>query len=470
MKKTIWFLFLMATLQGYAQKQSASGPFLPQNDTLYPPTSLQAQDVEKVILVTWQKPVIPGGGTPAGLLGYYVYRNGNSIGFLDDPDSLSLYDDGLEPGIYTYKVTSYYDLTSYGHPGQYAESGFSNSDSVYGGAIYPVPFYESWDMETFQYNHWTFFPSKANWNISASEGNPPPSVVFTGSPELTDSGYALVSPPLLHEFPCAEYKLSIEMKDYSSTFGPLIHAEVYYDSTWHNIFCAACSPGWCPLRRKLHSIAGNFFRIRLTIEPAFLDEPVRIDNILVDFTCPSPDTVSYILNTNIVTLYWDNPCSDMNPKIKGTTGYNVFRTDSTGLPPYSQLNIEVVTDTFYVDTLPVSKIKGKFRYCVNLAYSECPFDTSMSVLVTPSVGLDEPQNRFIKIFPNPVNDLLQIKSEVAIDEISLWSALGVVQFQAREVNDHQISVPTNHLPEGMYWVGISTRSGYVVRKVIIIHQ
>ncbi len=475
MKKIILFLFLMTTLGGYAQKQSVTGSFLPQSDTLYPPTSLQVEFAEQEIWMTWNKPVLPGGGTPDGLLGYNVYRNSKNIAYVNNPDELFFFDYDTEPGLFIYQITAYYDLTFYGYPGQYGESCFSNADTINQWYTYILPFLESWNFPWFAAQDWKFYPSIGNWDVSLDDGNPWPAAIFTGTPEVNNFEYRLISTPLWHGANCASYivEYDLKMEAFIPGDSSQLFFELYYDSVWYPkaVHNNITTNGWIHYKHDISEVTGSFFRIGF--RAAGLSSSVinswKIDNILVDFSCKPPDTVMYLQSQNSVTIYWDRPCR-YTDTLGNISGYNVFRTDSTGFPPYTKLNEELVTDTFYVDLLPVKKLESKFRYCMNVYYQICVSDTSMSVLVTPSVGLDEPQNRSIKIFPNPVNDLLQIQSEVAIDEISLWSALGVVQFQARDVNDHQISVPTNHLPEGMYWVGISTRSGYVVRKVIIIHQ
>jgi hypothetical protein len=97
---------------------------------LYPPTQLVVQGSGDSAYLTWHKPVLPGGGTPPGLIGYNISRSqGGSAGpwvlikhLVTYPDSLSWYDYPGSPNQWCYRVTSYYDLTALGFPGQFDES------------------------------------------------------------------------------------------------------------------------------------------------------------------------------------------------------------------------------------------------------------------------------------------------------------------------------------------------------------
>jgi hypothetical protein len=312
-----------------------------------------------------------------------------------------------------------------------------------------------------------------NWDISTTEGNPSPTAVFTGSPELNNFEYGLVSCLLSHYSSCYSYfvEFDLNMQAVNPDNSAHLFFEIYYDSTWYTkaTYDNINTGGWIHCTHDISEVTGNCLRIRF--RAAGISSSVinnwMVDNILVDFFCNPPDTVGYGIKNNIVTLYWEEPCRQTDTTVV-ITGYNVFRTDSTGLPPYTRLNEEFITDTFYVDS--TARSGGEFRYRVNIVYQECYSDTSLPVLVTIPVGTEEAEDPSIRIFPNPASGLLQIRSESVIETITLWSVSGIVQFQRRNINDRKISIPTEHLSEGMYWVGISTRSGYLVRKVVVSHR
>jgi len=445
-------------------------------DTLYPPTELQAENWASQIYVHWNKPEIPGGGTPAGLVGYYIYRNGLNIFYVNDPDYLSYIDVEIDPGLYIYKATAYYDLTTYGYPGQYAESAFSNSDTTYGGCACPS-LWEPWDQASYNYNDWIFSPGQGNWDISITEGNPLPTAVFLGNPASANFDQRLVSRRVSSGFICANYIVDFDLKMEAVTPGnsAQLFFEIYYDSTWFikDVFDNINTDGWIhhtyDITADVTEATWYFFRVgfRAAGDTSTVIGSWMIDNIRADFYCTAPDSMQYDLAENQVNLFWNQPCRKADT-IVYPEGFNIFRTDSTGLPPYYQLNTELITDTFYVDTIYDYMMNGEFRYCMNVVYNECISDTSASILVSIPVGTDEHEKTVLQVFPNPVSGVLQIQSETALETVTLWSMTCVVRLQVNNLKDKRITIPVDNLPEGVYWVGVLTGNSYVIRKVMVI--
>jgi len=426
------------------------------------------------IIVQWDKPANPSGETPPGLVGYYVYRNNIKSGFVNDPDRLEWFDYDPNPGTYFYKATAYYDLSAYGSPGQFAESPFSNSDTIKQWFTKILPIDEDWSSVSFNFNDWKFAPSQGNWDITVRDGNPLPTAIFFGIPELNDFDCGFYTKPLYHQFPCGRYFVEFDLKMDALVPGDSnqFFFDVYYDSTWTTraVYNNVSTDGWVHYRYDINEFTGSFFRVRFQAAGTSSSgiNSWMLDNILIDGTCATPDTIGYRLTGNKVTFYWGKPCKDTD-KPQMLFGYDVFRTDSSGYPPYVRLNEEHITDTFYVDSIPTGMLKGKFRYCMRAIYYECWSDTSASILVSPSLGISEPQGSSIRIFPNPANELLQITSDIPIEALTLWSASGVVQSQLRDLNDRKVIVPVKNYSEGIYSVGISTNDSFIIMKVIILH-
>lgn len=477
MKIILYFIFSMVFFQAMAQNQDGYIPLLPAMDSLYPPTSFQADHAECDVWVHWSKPTLPGGGTPTGLLGYKIYRNGFFIYYLDNPDFLFLFDFNLDPGQYVYKATAYYDLTPYGQPGQFAESCYSNTDTIQQPCCIIMPFWEPWDG-MFAYNAWLFSPSQGNWNISTSAGNPTPTAVFYGNPLLNNFDFHLISPPLGLSQVCAETSIEFDLKMEAINPGPSaqLFLDVYHDSTWYpkGIINNQNTDGWVHCKYDISEVSGIFlrFRFRAAGDSSSVIDSWMIDNIYVHFRCLPPDTIGYTISGNVVNLFWDHPCPDNDTVITYShiLGYNVFRTDSSGLPPYQKLNQAFVTDTFYMDTIPQSMLSGQFRYCSNIIYLGCDSDTSSSLLVTSIVGMNEMENITVRMFPNPTVNMLHIQSDIPIQGISLWSGSGDLLLRRTNLNDRNFSISTDIFPNGLYWMGISSHYGLITRKVIILHK
>lgn len=121
---------------------------------------------------------------PANLLGYVIYKFQDSVDYIEHPTTtwpqeLSI----LDPGYYKISISAIYDLTPYGYAGK--------GESMLCGPVWchffwgiSLPFYEDWSEGTFEENEWDH-ASCNNWIISEQEGNPAPSAVFSGSPNLS---------------------------------------------------------------------------------------------------------------------------------------------------------------------------------------------------------------------------------------------------------------------------------------------
>ena len=101
---------------------------------LCPPTGLYATDNGSNAYLSWVKPVCTGGG----LIGYRIFRSSGGVGgpwsiikYVSGPNTLNTTDLALSPGEYWYRVTAYYDLSSYGFPGSFDESLPAGPEPVY---------------------------------------------------------------------------------------------------------------------------------------------------------------------------------------------------------------------------------------------------------------------------------------------------------------------------------------------------
>lgn len=100
--------------------------------------------------------------------------------------------------------------------------------------------------------------------------------------------------------------------------------------------------------------------------------------------------------------------------------------------------------------------------------------TASSEQVMLAVGVDEPEVGLdnVKVYPNPVSDVLKVEWESAFDgevAIQLVSLVGEIAFSevvdvARGSGSHPIAV--SHLSSGVYVLYVSTQTGQVARKIV----
>ena len=74
----------------------------------------------------------------------------------------------------------------------------------------------------------------------------------------------------------------------------------------------------------------------------------------------------------------------------------------------------------------------------------------------------------IVVFPVPVQNKLNVKSEYPIVSVDIVSANGSVVFSNREVNESALDVNVAMLNAGFYFARIKTSQGRAVRKVLVL--
>ncbi|MFZ4520182.1 MAG: choice-of-anchor J domain-containing protein [Bacteroidales bacterium] len=284
---------------------------------LYPVRNLHGYPIENAAFIAWEKPQEATDstlGVPPGLTGYTITRGDSVIATVSNPDSLTFYDFGLEPGYYTYGVAANYDLTSYGFPGQ-------SGQSIPAGPLHltinwgrQLPFYESWDAGVFSFNEWRFTPSQGNWIIDPNEGLPSPAANFRWQPPVVDYDYALESPPFNGlPFNCAAIWLDFDLKlnDRNYTGTEKMFVEAYYNNAWHKkaeIKNTGSIP-WTNYHIDISSARGKGFRVRFRASGQNSSEILNwfIDNVSIYPVCyPAADLEGAPVGSEI-HLTWSPP-------------------------------------------------------------------------------------------------------------------------------------------------------------------
>ena len=284
---------------------------------LYPPRSLAAESIENAVYLTWLKPKTADSMTPQGLTGYRIYRNDILWQSLDDPDSLEVYDFDLEPGIYHYAVTAWYDLAPYGYPGQYDESMEAGPVTVVVNYGRLLPFLEPWDQASFQYNDWQFDPTQGNWEVVTDQGHPPPCARFSWQPPVSGYSYGLISPVFdATAYSCSRIFLDFDLRldDISASGTEALSVEVYYNNTWHlmTTYLNQGSYSWRSKHLDISPVTGKSFRIRFL---AYGDQSTDISGWFIDnvhiypIGYPAEDLQGDVMGFD-VHLTWEPPgCS-----------------------------------------------------------------------------------------------------------------------------------------------------------------
>lgn len=109
-------------------------------------------------------------------------------------------------------------------------------------------------------------------------------------------------------------------------------------------------------------------------------------------------------------------------------------------------------------------------YTVTLIVTDdCGADTTTQTVTVSTIGLiDLDQNEFI-VYPNPANEVLNIRSNVVITSIELMDMAGRVVI-SNNYNTESVEVKIAHLAEGQYTLrAIHTDGSVIVQPIEVIH-
>ncbi len=447
--------------------------------TLYPPLNLQGSAVECNSYLHWQKPQMPDGTTPAGLMGYYIYRDGMMVTYISGADYLSYYDYNMEYGTYFYAVTANYDLTTYGVPGQFEESPQAGPVTVSLNCDVLFPFNETWDAGTFTFQSWQFVPAQGNWAMNTTQGDPAPSAVFNGSPAIQNYEMMMKSISLPGEpWVCAGMYVEFDYKltDITSGGTEKMNVEFFADNAWVSILELKNegSTGWIHQKIDISTVSGKRFRIGFKasgLNSANIGN-WAVDNIRVYPQCIGPVNTSHSQYENLVHLFWQQPPCD---SVQAVAGYNVYRTDHTGNPPFTKVNSTLLPGFEFVDTLAFPTASGIYKYLIsdvqknwldNTVICEAMSDT---VLVSYAFGIPGIENSGIRISPQPANDKLVVKSNTPVESWELFSIVGEKAIGMSAGKQIEFNIPVTALPSGIYFLRIKNGSGSFLSKVTVFH-
>jgi hypothetical protein len=89
----------------------------------------------------------------------------------------------------------------------------------------------------------------------------------------------------------------------------------------------------------------------------------------------------------------------------------------------------------------------------------------ISISFFTSTG-DLPLAESLKVYPNPVNDVLNIKAGVEITNVRLFNIAGQMVYESKG-NSNEMRISTSEMPSGLYLLNITTKQGTITRKVSI---
>ena len=483
--KIFTLLILMLFSKGLLAQSGIPILSSPENAkyVLYPPRNLTESNIDGCWpYLVWNKPQTTGGVTPAGLMGYKIYRNGTLLHYNSNPDSLSYYDYVDDIGTFTDSVTAYYDLTSYGSPGQFGESSAESvTFQASCGAI--LPFSEPWNAGSFGYQGWTFEPSQGNWIFNTSFGNPAPTAAFNGAPTLTNYDHTLKSTTIICEpWTCSNIYLEFDSRVIvnNPTLNEKLIIEFNVGNTWYpkDTLINSSSTGWVHHKIDISETAGKNPKIGFRATGNNSADIVEwdVDNIVVSSVCFPPPDYSLNRTNNIVHLSWGIPCQGKRlSSSQGDSslfmGYNIYRSNANGQAPYSKMTQSQLTTPGFNDTILLSQ--ANYCYYVTAVYQEAenqgvplcesPSDT---LCIQYTSGIFEQNNAACRVFPNPVSDVLHIETTSPFNGVDILNFVGEKLYSGMFPSTKELKLPFQDYPNGIYLVKVKFNDKVMVTKVI----
>lgn len=174
---------------------------------------------------------------------------------------------------------------------------------------------------------------------------------------------------------------------------------------------------------------------------------------------PAPSNLVANLLGNNVALNW-NPPSNGGAPMGDLSGYNVYRREGTGtfelleyveVPYYQHLDISQGLHAYYVTAV--------FEEGESLASNEAEVEFILS-------GIDTQASNDFSIYPNPVSDVLNIRSESDMVGIRIFSQEGRLK-ATRTPGSREFRFHVDDLQPGLYVLIIETNEGAVSKRIVI---
>jgi len=154
-----------------------------------------------------------------------------------------------------------------------------------------------------------------------------------------------------------------------------------------------------------------------------------------------------------IELSWDPPVTS------GYTGYNVYHSLNGGL--YELISENQQEEIFiYVDPEIASH-----AYYVTALYNDQESDPSNVVEVVVT-AIEENLTDNIKLYPNPTDDYINIKSESLIKSISIYNVNGKLIWETNDA-EYIFNIGMSKFGSGIYLLEINSDNNRITRNIIV---
>jgi hypothetical protein len=151
-------------------------------------------------------------------------------------------------------------------------------------------------------------------------------------------------------------------------------------------------------------------------------------------------------------------------EVKIGTG-NTPADQTTTLATHSNLTNVAYTSGGSNFTVPANGVYYIGFHCTSAADMWILYLDDISITVSNGIT-EKDKDAGVKLYPNPVNDMLNVTSIAKVSKINITDMVGATVYESSEAgNDFRIN--TSNFAQGMYMISLETENGMVVQKFIV---
>ncbi|MEJ5304236.1 MAG: carboxypeptidase regulatory-like domain-containing protein [Bacteroidales bacterium] len=147
---------------------------------------------------------------------------------------------------------------------------------------------------------------------------------------------------------------------------------------------------------------------------------------------------------------------------KGVMGYNIYRNGE-------KINNALVTNTTYTDNVGVN---GTYCYVVKAVHEA--FNGTMEsaptneVCLTFTVGIDNPANTSISVYPNPARNFVNVQVGNDVKSLEMVNYLGQKVYTQQLNGAGKYTINTSNLESGVYFIRMTTANGSILTERVTV--
>jgi hypothetical protein len=415
-----------------------------------PPTSLAGYQNQFTTTLTWHSPVCP---TLCNLKQY-------------------MYDDGTAENGYTNNTAGTYQLGNF-YPIGAGTSGVIKSIDLYfsfNGNSSPqsciIYFYKA-DQTTIIGQSPSFIQSGASWPAGAWINVPCADILYSGP------FYAMVDYSGYTALPMKNF-LDCDNQVVQPGF-PNGLAYLNNNGTWGPAGPAYSNPIATFIERANVCENGKDKDAPVTtIDPSQMP-PITV--MLPQANAPSLGTITG--NSNVIVAPPAPVITPNAPAGSQSLGYNIYRTKDDSINgSFIKVNPSYWGDTTYTEVHgPATQGPLSWKYYVTVVFQDsltpghilCEPSSDTILINFPTVGINDPTNNSISLYPNPANDVVYIVSTNDIKTIEVLNYIGQTIYTNNNVNLKKAQLNVISFKSGVYFVKITTTSGIKTTKITVTH-